>query len=173
MEPWPIMAWGLMLTAINGWIKTAQSRDFTEKDIILLHPSTTQYPGGFKCFTCEDATDNYECNRWAPDLYCPKESRYCYTHHKMSWNGTTVTVKKHCVALEDCLSTGCTEIDHEGNKVCTACCEGNICNMPLPRNETDAIFATTSPINESIRLAQSHMLLLSVCTISLMLHSIN
>ncbi|XP_051566844.1 ly6/PLAUR domain-containing protein 6-like isoform X2 [Myxocyprinus asiaticus] len=116
MEPWPIMAWGLMLTAINGWIKISQSRDFTEKDIIFLHPSTTPYPGGFKCFTCEDAPDNYECNRWAPDLYCPKESRYCYTHHKMSWNGTTVTVKKRCVALEDCLATGCTEIDYEGNK---------------------------------------------------------
>ncbi|XP_051998875.1 ly6/PLAUR domain-containing protein 6 isoform X2 [Xyrauchen texanus] len=116
MKPWPIMAWGLMLTAITGWIKNAQSRDFTEKDIIFLHPSTTPYPGGFKCFTCEDAPDNYECNRWAPDLYCPRESRYCYTHHKMIWDGTTVSVTKRCVALEDCLATGCTEIDHEGNK---------------------------------------------------------
>ncbi|XP_051998878.1 ly6/PLAUR domain-containing protein 6 isoform X5 [Xyrauchen texanus] len=118
MKPWPIMAWGLMLTAITGWIKNAQSRDFTEKDIIFLHPSSkpTPYPGGFKCFTCEDAPDNYECNRWAPDLYCPRESRYCYTHHKMIWDGTTVSVTKRCVALEDCLATGCTEIDHEGNK---------------------------------------------------------
>lgn len=40
MEPWPIMAWGLMLSAIAGWIKTVQSRDFTEKDIIFLHPSS-------------------------------------------------------------------------------------------------------------------------------------
>lgn len=56
---------------------------------------------------------------------------------------------------------------------CTACCEGNICNMSLPRNETDAIFATTSPINESMQPAQSPTLLLSVCIVGLMLHSIN
>lgn len=34
-------------------------------------------------------------------------------------------------------------------QVCTSCCEGNICNLPLPRNETDATFATTSPINQT------------------------
>lgn len=32
----------------------------------------TPYPHGFKCFTCEKAADNYECNRWAPDVYCPR-----------------------------------------------------------------------------------------------------
>uniref|UniRef100_A0A8D2M2B6 Uncharacterized protein n=1 Tax=Zonotrichia albicollis TaxID=44394 RepID=A0A8D2M2B6_ZONAL len=35
------------------------------------YPSTP-YPHGFKCFTCEKASDNYECNRWAPDVYCPR-----------------------------------------------------------------------------------------------------
>ncbi|XP_030643133.1 ly6/PLAUR domain-containing protein 6 isoform X2 [Chanos chanos] len=158
MEPWPIVAWVLMLTFIADWLKTAESRDFTEKDIIFLHPSTTPYPGGFKCFTCENASDNYQCNRWAPDLYCPRESRYCFTHHKMNWDGETVSVTKSCVALEDCLSTGCSNYDHEGNRVCTACCEGNICNMPLPQNETDAIFATTSPLNGSHRPSSSRML---------------
>ena len=34
--------------------------------------AATPFPGGFKCFTCEEAPDNYECNRWAPDLYCPQ-----------------------------------------------------------------------------------------------------
>jgi hypothetical protein len=29
-------------------------------------------------------------------------------------------------------------------QVCTSCCEGNICNLPLPRNETDATFAYKS-----------------------------
>lgn len=37
-----------------------------------LSSAATPHPGGFKCFTCEDAADNYECNRWAPDVYCPK-----------------------------------------------------------------------------------------------------
>ncbi|KAI1884914.1 hypothetical protein AGOR_G00214800 [Albula goreensis] len=155
MKPWPIVAWVLLLTLIADWLKTTQSRDFTVKDIIYLHPSTTPYPGGFKCFTCENVTDNYECNRWAPDVYCPKETRYCFTHHKMDFQGESLSVTKRCVALEECLSTGCIEADHEGYKVCTACCEGNICNMPLPRNESDAVFATTSPINRTWRLTHS------------------
>ncbi|KAI5941683.1 Ly6/PLAUR domain-containing protein 6 [Manis javanica] len=128
---------------------SAQSRDFTVKDIIYLHPSTTPYPGGFKCFTCEKAADNYECNRWAPDIYCPRETRYCYTQHTMEVTGNSISVTKRCVALEECLSTGCRDSEHEGHKVCTSCCEGNICNLPLPRNETDATFATTSPINQT------------------------
>ncbi|KAG7467330.1 hypothetical protein MATL_G00152210 [Megalops atlanticus] len=155
MQPWPTVAWVLLLTLIADWLKTVQSRDFTVKDIIYLHPSTTPYPGGFKCFTCENAADNYDCNRWAPDMYCPRETRYCYTRHKMDMQGDSVSVTKRCVALEDCLSTGCSEVDHEGYKVCTACCEGNICNMPLPRNETDAVFATTSPLNSATCLTQS------------------
>ncbi|XP_045020060.1 ly6/PLAUR domain-containing protein 6 isoform X1 [Bubalus bubalis] len=109
----------------------------------------TPYPGGFKCFTCEKAADNYECNRWAPDIYCPRETRYCYTQHTMEVTGNSISVTKRCVPLEDCLSTGCRDSEHEGHKVCTSCCEGNICNLPLPRNETDATFATTSPINQT------------------------
>ncbi|XP_010878237.1 ly6/PLAUR domain-containing protein 6 [Esox lucius] len=157
MEPWPAVAWVLLLTVIADWLKTAQSKDFTEQDIIYLHPSTTPFPGGFKCFTCEEAPDNYECNRWAPDLYCPQESRYCYTRHMMNLEGDSLSVTKRCVALDDCLSTGCSE-DHEGNKVCTACCEGNICNLPLPWNETEAVFATTSPLSGTAGLTGSYTL---------------
>ncbi|XP_041740290.1 ly6/PLAUR domain-containing protein 6-like [Coregonus clupeaformis] len=148
MEAWPA-AWVLLLMLIADWLEAAQSRDFTVKDIILLHASTTPYPGGFKCFTCKDAPDNYQCNRWAPDLYCPRDSRYCYTRHMMDVQGNTVSVTKRCAALDHCLSTGCTQDNHEGYKVCTACCEGNICNMQLPRNKTDTIFSTTSPLHSS------------------------
>ncbi|XP_060784615.1 ly6/PLAUR domain-containing protein 6 [Neoarius graeffei] len=168
MEPWPIVAWFLMLTFIADWLKTVRSRDFTEKDIIFLHPSTTPYPGGFKCFTCEEAADNYECNRWAPDVYCPQETKYCSTHHKLDWSGNTVSVTKRCVALEDCLTTGCMDMDHEGIRVCISCCEGNICNMPLPWNETDAIFATTSPLNGSNHAVLDRTLLLSFIFILLL-----
>ncbi|XP_027691285.1 ly6/PLAUR domain-containing protein 6 [Vombatus ursinus] len=149
MEPWPALAWALLLSLLADCLKAAQSRDFTVKDIIYLHPSTTPYPGGFKCFTCEKAADNYECNRWAPDIYCPRETRYCYTQHIMETTGNSISVTKRCVPLEECLSTGCVDLEQEGHKVCTSCCEGNICNLPLPRNETDAIFATTSPINQT------------------------
>ncbi|KAM3862357.1 ly6/PLAUR domain-containing protein 6 [Diretmus argenteus] len=171
MEPWPAVAWVLLLTVIADLLKTAQTRDFTNQDIIYLHPSTTPFPGGFKCFTCEEASDNYECNRWAPDLYCPREARYCYTRHKMDVEGDSVSVTKRCVALEDCLSTGCTEMDHEGNKVCTACCEGNICNLPLPWNETEAVFATTSPLSGTAALSENYILTFCLLILTFLISS--
>ncbi|XP_010292881.1 PREDICTED: ly6/PLAUR domain-containing protein 6-like, partial [Phaethon lepturus] len=60
------------LALLASCLPAVQPRDFTVKDIVYLHPSTTPYPHGFKCFTCEKAADNYECNRWAPDVYCPR-----------------------------------------------------------------------------------------------------
>ncbi|XP_005296500.1 ly6/PLAUR domain-containing protein 6 [Trachemys scripta elegans] len=162
MESWPTLAWVLLLSLIADCLKAVQPRDFTVKDIIYLHPSTTPYPGGFKCFTCEKAADNYECNRWAPDIYCPKGTRYCYTQHTLEASGESISVTKRCVTLEDCLSTGCIDSKHEGHKICTSCCEGNICNLPLPRNATDAIFATTSPINQTKRLSQ-HISIITSC----------
>uniref|UniRef100_A0A3B3SKW4 LY6/PLAUR domain containing 6 n=1 Tax=Paramormyrops kingsleyae TaxID=1676925 RepID=A0A3B3SKW4_9TELE len=117
MEPSPHLAWVLLLSLIADWSEKGQSRDFTVNDIVYLHPSTTPFPGGFKCFTCEDAADNYSCNRWARDVYCPRETRYCYTHHRMDARGDSVSVTKRCVALEDCLSAGCRDINHEGHKV--------------------------------------------------------
>ncbi|NXI79799.1 LYPD6 protein, partial [Rhipidura dahli] len=79
--------------------------------------SATPYPRGFKCFTCEKASDNYECNRWAPDVYCPRGTRYCFSQHMMKASGESVSVTKRCVGLEECLSTGCTYIRHEEYKV--------------------------------------------------------
>ncbi|GCC24280.1 ly6/PLAUR domain-containing protein 6 isoform X1 [Chiloscyllium punctatum] len=151
MEARPAPAWVLLLSLIADCLKLAQSREFTVKDIIYLHPSTTPFPGGFKCFTCENAADNYECNRWAPDIYCPRETQYCYTRHKMNAKGESSSVTKRCVPLKECLSVGCTQPDNEGNKVCTSCCEGTICNLPLPRNTSQAVFATLSPINQTSR----------------------
>ncbi|CAM5093932.1 unnamed protein product [Natator depressus] len=116
MESWPTLAWVLLLSLIADCLKAVQPRDFTVKDIIYLHPSTTPYPGGFKCFTCEKAADNYECNRWAPDIYCPKGTRYCYTQHILEAGGESISVTKRCVPLEDCLSTGCIDSKHEGHK---------------------------------------------------------
>ncbi|KAL2081176.1 hypothetical protein ACEWY4_023029 [Coilia grayii] len=169
MEPWPVVAWVIVLMVFADWMDCAHAREFTENDIIFLHPSTTPYPGGFKCFTCEDAQDNYECNRWAPDLYCPKDARYCFTQHTINLDGNSVSVTKRCVALNDCLSAGCTDIDQEGHRVCTACCEGNICNLPVPRNESDAVFATTSPLSGSPCPAASHWLLVTTLILTWLL----
>ncbi|XP_070814032.1 ly6/PLAUR domain-containing protein 6 [Chaetodon trifascialis] len=151
MEAWPTLAWVLLMTNLADWLKSVQSRDFTMTDIILLHPSTTPHPGGFKCFTCQDAADNYECNRWAPDVYCPKDARYCYTHHMMDGHGDSVSVTKRCVTLEDCLFIGCAHVTDNGYQVCSSCCEGNICNVSVPRNESSAVFSSTSPLASSSR----------------------
>ncbi|KAF4790969.1 hypothetical protein TURU_135739 [Turdus rufiventris] len=32
----------------------------------------TPFPNSFKCFTCDNAVDNYNCNRWAEDRWCPE-----------------------------------------------------------------------------------------------------
>ncbi|XP_039998118.1 ly6/PLAUR domain-containing protein 6-like [Xiphias gladius] len=151
MEGWPTVAWVLLMTNIADWLITVQSRDFTMKDIILLHPSTTPHPGGFKCFTCQDAADNYECNRWAPDMYCPKDTRYCYTLHMMNRNGDSVSVTKRCATLEDCRFPGCADVTDNGFRACSSCCGGNICNVMVPRNESSAVFSSTSPPLSSSR----------------------
>ncbi|XP_071602474.1 ly6/PLAUR domain-containing protein 6 [Heliangelus exortis] len=72
MAPQPTPARVLLLALLATCLPAGWPRDFTVKDIVYLHPSTTPYPQGFKCFTCERAADNYECNRWAPDVYCPR-----------------------------------------------------------------------------------------------------
>ncbi|KAF3857111.1 hypothetical protein F7725_008970 [Dissostichus mawsoni] len=140
MEAWPTVAWVLLMTNIADWLKTVQCRDFTMTDIIQLHPSTTPHPGSFKCFTCEDAPDNYECNRWAPDVYCPKDARYCHTLHMMDNHGDSVSVTKRC---------------------------GNICNVFVPRNASSAIFSSSSPLISSstkhLPTALSYFLI-SICT---------
>ncbi|KAM8903118.1 LOW QUALITY PROTEIN: ly6/PLAUR domain-containing protein 6-like [Spinachia spinachia] len=175
MEAWPTVAWVLLVTNVADWLKTVQSRDFSLTDIILLHPSTTPHPGGFKCFTCEDAADNYECNRWAPDVYCPKDARYCSVRHVMDNHGDSVSVTKRCVALKDCLSTGCADVSDDGYQVrggrftsweecctspegfglirqmCSSCCQGNICNVLVPRNASTSVFSSKSPLSSSSR----------------------
>ncbi|XP_043930811.1 ly6/PLAUR domain-containing protein 6 [Protopterus annectens] len=167
MKSWPALAWVIILNLIDNNLKVVYSRDFTMNDIIYLYPSTTPYPGGFKCFTCENQPDNYQCNRWAPDEYCPKESRYCYTSHTMNATGESVSVTKRCATLEKCVSTGCTVSRHTRLKTCTSCCEGNICNIRVPGNSTDAVFATKSPLNRTT--AHLHSTVLLILCINLLL----
>ncbi|XP_072307036.1 ly6/PLAUR domain-containing protein 6-like [Eucyclogobius newberryi] len=148
MKSWPA-ACVLLLSTVTKWIKDIEARDFTAKDIVHLHPSTTPHPGSFKCFTCQEARDNYECNRWAPDLYCPEETRYCYTFHVMDSWGNSLSVSKRCASLHECLFTGCAPLANKGQQVCSSCCEGNICNLWVPQNESNAIFASSSPLRSS------------------------
>ncbi|KAK7893614.1 hypothetical protein WMY93_022766 [Mugilogobius chulae] len=149
MKSWPVASVLLLFSTVSKWIEDAEAREFTAKDIVQLHPSTTPHPGSFKCFTCQEARDNYECNRWAPDLYCPKETRYCYTLHVMDSGGNSLSVSKRCASLQECRFAGCAPLADNGQQVCSSCCEGNICNLWVPRNESNAIFSSTSPLRSS------------------------
>ncbi|CAJ0930043.1 unnamed protein product [Ranitomeya imitator] len=88
-----------------------------------------------------------------PNVQCmfPPDTRYCYSQHLMDPLGESLSVTKSCASLGKCLNTGCRESDLQGHRVCSSCCEGNICNMAVPRNDTDAVFATTSPLSHSQR----------------------
>lgn len=35
------------------------------------------------------------------------------------------------------------------SQTCSSCCEGDICNMLVPRNESSAVFSSTSPFSGS------------------------
>ncbi|KAM9766911.1 ly6/PLAUR domain-containing protein 6 [Menidia menidia] len=170
MEKWPPVAWILLLTALIGRPRAARGRDFSMKDIVLLHPSTTPHPGAFKCFTCQDAPDNYDCNRWAPDQYCPPHARFCHTLHMMDAAGRSLSVSKRCAAPESCSLTGCSPLNAAGRQVCTSCCEGNICNVLVPRNSSSAVFSSrTPPLSNAPRLRTNAMMLLFLLFLLLLL----
>ncbi|XP_032880627.1 ly6/PLAUR domain-containing protein 6 isoform X2 [Amblyraja radiata] len=99
----------------------------------------------------------------------PSKTQYCYTRHKMNAKGDSSSVTKRCVSLKDCLSLGCTQPDHEGYKICTSCCEGTICNLPLPRNTSQAVFATLSPINQTTRQSLHSAVTLTCISLLLLL----
>ncbi|XP_067890586.1 ly6/PLAUR domain-containing protein 6B [Heterodontus francisci] len=101
--------------------------------------SPTPFPNSFKCFTCNNALNNYECNRWAEDKWCPQHTEYCLTVHRFTSHGRSESVSKKCVSKEECHSVGCRHIRKFGHMECTSCCEGMICNIEVPTNHTNAV----------------------------------
>uniref|UniRef100_A0AAY5EFL2 LY6/PLAUR domain containing 6B n=1 Tax=Electrophorus electricus TaxID=8005 RepID=A0AAY5EFL2_ELEEL len=112
--------------------------------------SSTPYPRSFKCFTCEQASDNYSCNRWAEDKWCPQNTKYCMTIHHFGHHGKTKFVSKRCATLEDFTHTQTCILAHTNmhshtltrtcRYECVSCCEGMACNVELPTNHTNAVF---------------------------------
>ncbi|XP_078572484.1 ly6/PLAUR domain-containing protein 6-like [Branchiostoma floridae x Branchiostoma japonicum] len=123
--------------------------------IVPTYPVTTPYVNSMKCWTCVDgAENNYHCNRWAPDVWCPQGTKYCYTFHRMSGNESSLVVKK-CATEGQCTvkSVGCRDFGGTNTiRECISCCEGNVCNPEVPRNASDAIFATITPLNSAKRI---------------------
>uniref|UniRef100_A0A4X2K420 LY6/PLAUR domain containing 6B n=2 Tax=Vombatus ursinus TaxID=29139 RepID=A0A4X2K420_VOMUR len=101
----------------------------------------TPFPNSFKCFTCENAGDNYNCNRWAEDKWCPQNTQYCLTVHHFTSHGRSTSITKKCASKSECHFVGCHHHRDEGQTECRSCCEGMICNVEVPTNHTNAVFA--------------------------------
>ncbi|XP_036396709.1 ly6/PLAUR domain-containing protein 6B-like [Megalops cyprinoides] len=101
----------------------------------------TPFPKSFKCFTCEHALDNYSCNRWAEDKWCPQNTSFCMTIHRFTGLGNSISVTKRCAVREDCHAAGCRHHRDSGYTECVSCCEGMACNVEVPTNHTNAVFA--------------------------------
>ncbi|KAK2497819.1 hypothetical protein MC885_000021 [Smutsia gigantea] len=102
---------------------------------------STPFPNSFKCFTCENAGDNYNCNRWAEDKWCPQNTQYCLTVHHFTSHGRSASITKKCASRSECHFVGCHRSRDSEYTECRSCCEGMICNVELPTNHTNAVFA--------------------------------
>ncbi|XP_048880378.1 ly6/PLAUR domain-containing protein 6B [Brienomyrus brachyistius] len=112
----------------------------------------TPFPRSFKCFTCEQESDNYNCNRWAEDKWCPENTRFCMTVHRFSSYGKSRSVTKRCAAREDCLTVGCRHHRDTDHTECVSCCEGMVCNVEVPTNHSNAVLALRHAQSSSVHL---------------------
>ncbi|XP_010183904.1 PREDICTED: ly6/PLAUR domain-containing protein 6B [Mesitornis unicolor] len=129
----------------------------------------TPFPNSFKCFTCDNAVDNYNCNRWAEDRWCPESTRYCLTVHLFTDHGESTSVTKKCATGEECHLVGCHHHRESGHTECVSCCEGMICNVEIPTNHTNAVFAVLHArrTSDGSRRTVSVAVLLSVVMVAL------
>ncbi|XP_076784847.1 ly6/PLAUR domain-containing protein 6B isoform X3 [Arvicanthis niloticus] len=85
----------------------------------------TPFPNSFKCFTCENAADNYNCNRWAEDKWCPQDTQYCLTVHHFTSHGRSTSITKKCASKNECHFVGCRhsrDSEHTVKVVCAWSC---------------------------------------------------
>ncbi|XP_068877684.1 ly6/PLAUR domain-containing protein 6B [Aphelocoma coerulescens] len=129
----------------------------------------TPFPNSFKCFTCDNAVDNYNCNRWAEDRWCPESTQYCLTVHLFTAHGESTSVTKKCATGEECHLVGCHRHGDSGHTECVSCCEGMICNVEIPTNATNAVFAVLQARRTAggSRRVPSLALLVAVVTMAL------
>uniref|UniRef100_A0A667Y6T6 LY6/PLAUR domain containing 6B n=1 Tax=Myripristis murdjan TaxID=586833 RepID=A0A667Y6T6_9TELE len=135
----------LALVAISNLVKT----DYINFYNIRPPVEATPFPKSFKCFTCDQAHDNYNCNRWAEDTWCPQNTQFCMTVHHFTSHGKTKSVTKRCAAREDCYMVGCRRHRDTSHMECVSCCEGMICNIEVPTNYTNAVFAKRQTVYSS------------------------
>ncbi|XP_039769103.1 ly6/PLAUR domain-containing protein 6B isoform X6 [Ornithorhynchus anatinus] len=119
----------------------------------LLQREASSRP--FKCFTCDRAADNYNCNRWAEDKWCPPSAQYCMTVHHFTNHGRSTSVTKKCASKSDCHFVGCQHHQESGRTECRSCCEGMICNIEVPTNHTNAVLVVLPALRASSGAART------------------
>ncbi|OCT61052.1 ly6/PLAUR domain-containing protein 6B [Xenopus laevis] len=129
----------------------------------------TPFPNSFKCFTCEKAKDNYHCNRWAEDKWCPQHTHFCKTVHHFNSHGKSMSVTKKCAMKEECHSLGCHHRMDSGHTECVSCCEGAICNVEVPTNHTNAIFSVMNSYRKSDACRSTSYSIIMVSAVLLLL----
>ncbi|XP_016851785.1 ly6/PLAUR domain-containing protein 6B [Anolis carolinensis] len=152
-----------ILIVSSNWI-LAKNINFYN---VRLPVDPTPYPSSFKCFTCDNVVDNYNCNRWAEDKWCPQNTQYCLTVHHFTSHGRSTSVTKKCATREECHFVGCRHRKETSHTECISCCEGMICNVDIPTNQTNAVFAVvhTRRTSGGSRQTISTLLLVSVTVI--------
>uniref|UniRef100_A0A8B9ZUT9 Ly6/PLAUR domain-containing protein 6B n=1 Tax=Anas zonorhyncha TaxID=75864 RepID=A0A8B9ZUT9_9AVES len=78
-----------------------------------------------------------EMNYWNEEA-C---TQYCLTVHLFTDHGKSTSVTKKCATGEECHFVGCHHHRESGHTECVSCCEGMICNVEIPTNHTNAVFA--------------------------------
>lgn len=68
-------------------------------------------------------------------------TQYCLTVHLFTDHGKSTSVTKKCATREECHFVGCHHHRESGHTECISCCEGMICNVEIPTNHTNAVFA--------------------------------
>ncbi|XP_066136252.1 ly6/PLAUR domain-containing protein 6B isoform X2 [Saccopteryx bilineata] len=68
-------------------------------------------------------------------------TQYCLTVHHFTSHGRSTSVTKKCASSSECHSVGCHHSQDSEHTECRSCCEGMICNVELPTNHTNAVFA--------------------------------
>ncbi|XP_045155220.1 ly6/PLAUR domain-containing protein 6B isoform X2 [Echinops telfairi] len=68
-------------------------------------------------------------------------TQYCLTVHHFTRQGRSTAITKKCASQSECHFVGCHHSLDSDHTECRSCCEGMICNVDLPTNHTNAVFA--------------------------------
>ncbi|KAJ8393757.1 hypothetical protein AAFF_G00056720 [Aldrovandia affinis] len=92
--------------------------------------------------------------------------------HLFAGRGKTRSVTKRCARREDCYGVGCQRHRDPGHTECISCCEGMACNVEVPTNHSNAVFAMRqAPPGSSVSTNRGHCVLslLAVASVVLVL----